>query len=787
MTPVRNASWIERTQRGVLVRLDGGTSVRISALAADVVRVLFLRPEGLQLDRTWTVLALGEDDVPWEGRDRMDESSWPVPAFSVQEGDGCAELRTDALSVGIEFVPFRLVWRLPDGRVFAADRAHHPYMLGSGGAHAHAQVRDPGDFYCGLGDKTGPLNLYGRRLRIAMQDSLGFDARSGDPLYKHWPFLLVRNAATGTGYGVYYDNCARAEFDLGCERDNYYGAYRSYEARDGDLDYYVILGPVLGDVTRRFLWLTGRPALPPRWSLGFAQTAMAIADAPDAQARMEALIERYRTEQIPLGAFHLGSGYTMQEGKRYVFTWNTEKYPDAKELMAQFHGAGIKLVANIKPCLLNDHPAFNEVTSAGGFVRHASGTPVMAQFWDGEGAHIDFTSRAGVAWWQDGLAKQVLATGIDAGWNDNNEYNLPADDATCDGFGRPVSLELVRGVQALLMTRATTERQRAAAPGQRVFTVTRAGCPGIQRYAQTWSGDNTTGWHDLRWNLRTGLQVSLSGLLNTGHDTGGFSGPVPDAELLIRWTQASLVHPRFIMNSWKPDGVFTTPWLHAEALPSIRAAIRLRMQLIPLLYSLVHRAASEGEPVIRPTFLAFGDDPRTWEDCDDLMVGPHILAAPIVAAGERARTVYLPNGPGCWFDFWTEERLRAGEVAVVAAPLDRLPLIVPAGAILPMAEGTGLCVRVFAGLGTGESAFVLVEDDGISVHGPVTRVRVSLSWTPQELVVSCDTTGGYVLPYQTMAVRLPEAERRTVRMEARGGVGLVGEGPPATGRQDRRG
>ena len=103
----------------------------------------------------------------------------------------------------------------------------------------------------------------------------------------------------------------------------------------------------------------------------------------------------------------------------------------------------------------------------------------MAQFWDGEGAHIDFTSRAGVAWWQDGLAKQVLATGIDAGWNDNNEYNLPADDATCDGFGRPVSLELVRGVQALLMTRATTERQRAAAPGQRVFTVTRAGCPGI--------------------------------------------------------------------------------------------------------------------------------------------------------------------------------------------------------------------------------------------------------------------------------------------------------------------
>lgn len=774
MRPVRNAIGIERTERGVLVRLDGGVSVRISALAADIVRVLFLRPEGLRLDRTWTVPAHGADDVPWEGRDRMDESSWPVPAFSVQEGDGRADLRTDALTVGIEFTPFRLVWRLPDEQVFAADRANHPYLLGGGGAHVHAQERDPADFYCGLGDKTGPLNLHGRRLRIAMQDSLGFNARCGDPLYRHWPFLLVRDSATGTGYGVYYDNCARAEFDLGCERDNYYGAYRSYEARDGDLDYYMMLGPTLGDVTRRFLSLTGRPALPPLWSLGFAQTAMAIADAPDAQARMEALIERARSEEIPLGAFHFGSGYTMREGRRYVFTWNTEKYPDAKRLMARFHEAGIKLVANIKPCLLSDHPAFGDVAAAGGFVRDASGAPVMAQFWDGEGAHIDFTSRAGVAWWQNGLAEQVLATGIDAGWNDNNEYNLPADDATCDGFGRPVSLELVRGVHALLMTRATMERQRAAAPGQRVFTVTRAGCPGIQRYAQTWSGDNTTGWHDLRWNLRTGLQMSLSGLLNTGHDTGGFSGPVPDAELLIRWTQASLVHPRFIMNSWKPEGVFTSPWLHPEALPAIREAIRLRMQLVPVLYSLMHRAASDGQPVIRPPFLDFGDDLRTWEDCDELMLGPYLLAAPVVVEGERARSVYLPRGPACWFDFWTEERLRAGAVAVVAAPLDRLPLIVPAGAIVPMAEGADRCVRVFPGPGTGESVFVLVEDDGITDRGPVTTMRIALAWTPQDIVVSCDAIGGYARPYQTMTVRLPAADRRAVRMDTRGAVGLVG-------------
>jgi alpha-glucosidase len=769
--PIRNAAQVGPTERGAVVHLDTrGMTVRISLMAADIVRVLFVREGGLRLDRTWTVVAHGENDVPWEGRDRLDESSWPVPDFELRQADARAELVTHALSVEIGFSPFRLTWRLPDGRVFASDRPLHPYMLGPGGEYLHAQSRDPEDFYCGLGDKTGPLNLHGRRLRMAMQDSLGFDPRAGDPLYKHWPFLLVRDAATGAGYGVYYDNCARSVFDLGCERNNYYGTYRSYEARDGDLDYYVILGPDLGEVTRKFLGLTGRPALPPRWSLGFAQTAMAIADAPDAQAQIEALIARCQAEAIPLSAFHLGSGYTMRDGQRYVFTWNSAKYPDPRRLASRAHAAGVRLVANIKPCLLDDHPAFGEVAAAGGFIRDTAGAPVMAQFWDGEGAHADFTSPAGVAWWQNGLAEQVLAVGIDAGWNDNNEYNLIAEDAVCDCFGRPVPLDLVRGVQPLLMTRATVERQRSAAPGERAFTVTRAGCAGIQRYAQTWSGDNTTNWDNLRWNLRTGLQMSLSGMVNTGHDIGGFTGLVPDAELLIRWTQAGLVHPRFIMNSWKPGGIFTSPWLHEEALPAIRKAIEFRLQLMPTIYSLVHRAASHGELVIRPTFLQWGQDARTWEDCDELMLGPFLLAAPVVVPGQRARRVYLPEGPECWSDFWTEERLRAGTETVVPAPLDRLPLAVPAGAVVPMTAAVSdhdepsRCVRVYPGPGSGESSFVVVEDDGISAVGPASEVRIELSWTRSEVRVGVDVSGGFTLPYDRIAVRLPEAERRRVEL-----------------------
>ena len=140
------------------------------------------------------------------------------------------------------------------------------------------------------------------------------------------------------------------------------------------------------------------------------------------------------------------------------------------------------------------------------------------------------------------------------------------------------------------MTRASAEAQAARTPGSRVYTITRAGMPGCARYAQTWSGDNTTSWHTLRWNQRMGLSMGLSGLFNIGHDIGGFAGPTPDAELLARWMQACALNPRCIMNSWKEDGSVNTPWLHPDATAHIRAAIELRLTLLPYLYSCLHES-----------------------------------------------------------------------------------------------------------------------------------------------------------------------------------------------------
>jgi alpha-glucosidase len=506
---------------------------------------------------------------------------------------------------------------------------------------------------------------------------------------------------------------------------------------------------------------------------------MSLTDAPNAQARLSEFIRLANRNGIPLSAFHFGSGYSSIGPRRYVFTWNRGKFPDPARLVGEFERARIRLVANIKPCLLDDHPAFAGIAARGAFVNAAGGTPAISQFWDGRGAHVDFTHREGVRWWQTSLARELLAYGI-GGWNDNNEYEIWDEAAASAGFGRPIPIARSRPLHSLLMTRATYEAQALHFPDERVFTVTRAGPPGIQRYAQTWSGDNTTSWHTLRWNIRMGLGMSLSGMFNTGHDVGGFAGPVPDAELLVRWVQSATFSPRFIMNSWKIGGAVNTPWLHPGVTPIVRDWIRLRYRLLPYLYSLYWRAAQFGEPMLRPPFYEFDDDPRAFADSDDFMLGPNLLVASVVAPGQRERSVYLPAGPAGWVDFWTGKHIGAGRTHVAPAPLERIPLFVPAGAMIPTTDTADMlrlhdepsrALRIFPGRGRGSSTFTLYEDDGLSHRhraGDHAQIECMLEWTDRAVRVHARKRGGFVLPYEALRVVLPPGEKWRLRLSGDG-------------------
>jgi alpha-glucosidase len=191
----------------------------------------------------------------------------------------------------------------------------------------------------------------------------------------------------------------------------------------------------------------------------------------------------------------------------------------------------------------------------------------------------------------------------------------------------------------------------------------------------------------LRWNIRTGLQMSLSGMFNVGHDVGGFAGPVPGPELFLRWVQACSLNPRMVMNSWKADGTVNVPWLHDSVKADVIAAIRLRYTLMPYLWSLFERAHTHHEPIIRPTFYDFPDDEACYADCDDFMLGDALLVAPVVTDGATTRRVYLPAAAQDWIGFHNGTRFEAGQWHTVDAPLARLPLFVRGGASIPLAGG----------------------------------------------------------------------------------------------------
>ena len=796
MKPFRRAALESADAHGVTVTLDAGWQARVAIVAPGIGRVLLLPPGGLREPHTWAVFD-GQARDPWQGAGRA-QLFGTAPAAALTQQAGQITLSDAQLRVHITLAPFGLHWEQCSGSEWqfcCADRPSFGYASAArSGLTGHWQQRDEHDQYFGLGDKTGPLNKAGRRFRTRQLDAMGYNGESSDPLYKHWPFFIGRRADSGACYGVYYDTLAECTFDFGQEFDNYHGFYRATEIADGDLDCYVLAGPDVSAALARYVALIGGTAMPPRWSLGYANTAMALADVPDAQARIAAFLATAQRLEFPLSSFHFGSGYTSRGKRRYVFTWNLDKFPDPPALMQVFRDAGVRTVANIKPCLLDDHPAFEGVAANGGFVREEGGAIGLDPYWDGWGAHLDFTKASDRRWWQDGLQQQVLEVGFDAGWNDNNEYPIWSETAVTDAQGTNLPIHRSRPLHALLMTQATAERQRALKPAERVYTITRAGTPGSQRLAQTWSGDNTTGWHTLRWNQRMALTMSLSGMFNIGHDIGGFGGPVPDAELLIRWTQACCLVPRMIMNSWKADGSVNSPWLHPEATETIRDAVRLRLHLMPYLYTLMWQAAQQHRPVLRPTFFHFADDATCWHDNDEMMVGPDLLVAPVFAPDQRERTLYLPSGAHAhgWYDYASGQYCPGGTTVTVPAALDHLPLFVRAGALLPttdtlqdrlLTEEPSRALRYYPpprGTAASISAADLFEDDGLQDGDAPTQHRVlrfEAHASDSELRISARHTGTWPLPYVQIRVILPEGESRHLEL-ASGSIALT---PAAAG------
>jgi alpha-glucosidase len=783
------------TQAGSQVTLESaeGFVVHIFILEEDILRLMILPQGELRFPRTWAI-APGLEDVPLEGRDRFSLENFTLPQAEITEQAKRLRIATSRVRLTVQLQGFFCQWEvMQEGRwqPAAADRSTQSYNFGWWDERVyHYLRREPDEMYFGLGERAGDLNRCGQSYRLTNIDAMGYNARTTDPLYKHIPFYLTWKKQSKVPFGLFYDTVSDCTFDMGRELDNYHGFYRYFVADYGDLDYYFIAGATLREIVRRFTWLTGRPAFSPKWGLGYSGSTMTYTDSPNAQERMNEFLAGCEKHDILCDSFHLSSGYTSIGEKRYVFNWNLTKFPDPQGFVKHYLDAGIRLCANIKPCLLRDHPRFAEAAASGLLVRDEDGKPTMVQFWDELGAYLDFTNPKTVKWWKARITESLLRVGVAATWNDNNEFEIWSPEPQIHGFGATRRAIEAKTLQTLMMMRASWEAQREFAPEKRPFLITRSGTVGMQRYVQTWSGDNYTSWETLRYNVKMGIGLALCGISNVGHDIGGFSGPAPDPELLLRWVQFGIFMPRFSIHSWNDDRSVNEPWMYPEITPYIRDLIRFRYRLIPCLYDLLWRSHRDYTPIICPTFYHFPNDERCYLENDDMMLGANLLIAAVVEPGKGARTVYLPGGRG-WYDFWSGDYYHGGQEIVLAAPWDRPPLLAGEGCAIALnvaeqhflnrADQRGFCL--FPPKFEGQFESSCFEDDGESEgyrEGHYWTWQLQITASRSEMLVKIDREGeGYSKSTQ-ISLLLPRQENRRVEL---GGGSIVADTSGAANRE----
>jgi len=579
--------------------------------------------------------------------------------------------------------------------------------------------------FLGFGAKTGPLDKRGRVVRMRSRD---VPVREGvDPLYASIPFFVRLSPCAGAARadGVLLEGAAPARFDVAASDPSRV----AIETRARGIDVLLLPGPLPADVLRRYSARTGRAPRPPLWALGHHQSRWGYRSA----RQLRRIAREARAHRIPTDAIHLDIDH--MDGYR-VFTWHPRRFPDPPGLVAELAAQGFRTVTIVDPGVKVDPRwrTFREGAERDAFLRRADGAPFKLRVWPGDAALPDF-ARPDVRQWWGGLHAPLVAAGVAGIWNDMNEpagwardvrlgrLILPLARQDLSGVGQAdpadpeqrVPHEHVRNAYGHLECRATREGLEKLAPGRRPFVLSRSGGAGIQRWAALWTGDTTSSWAQLRLSLRMLLGLSLSGVPFCGADIGGFAGWC-GPELFARWMQIGALQPFARTHSmWLKHR--QEPWRFGRRVEAVaRAALELRMRLLPYLYGLFCEAEASGAPVWRPLAWDHPGDPEAVAVDDQVAIGRDLLAAPVLARGARRRSVYLPAGT--WFGFEDGARWIGPRRVDVAAPLERIPLFARGGSVIATrspvlhvgeAPHEPLVLEVFPG---GEGAATVIEDDG---------------------------------------------------------------------------
>ncbi len=516
------------------------------------------------------------------------------------------------------------------------------------------------DRYYGLGEKWNAVEKTGTRSTVWCSDTCG--SNSNDMAYKPLPLIHCDQ-----GWSLLLHSTFRSHWEIG----TFSYINGSVLVEDERLDLLLWTGRDLKEQIATYATLTGRPAMPPKWAFGTWMSRCQYMNQGEAEEAMRGLRER----GIPADVIHLDP---MWMPRHYYFKigvdacdfdWNDQGFPDHRALFARWRDDGFHTCLWVNPYLPETHPIYTEATNSGYLLRDATGG--IARLSHGEAVGmVDFTNPAAKAWWQ-GKLEGCLRDGAAVIKPDYGD-RVPESAVAHNGM---------RGSELhnlYLHLYCETAYQAAVAVRGEGIVWRRAGFIGTQRYPGTWAGDTQTTWEAFRCCLRGGLSAGFGAEGLWSHDIGGFCGPMPSPELFIRWMQLGFLSPftRFHGNGLRE------PWHYGDTATAVAQHYgQLRYRLIPYLLAAAEEACARGLPLQRALALEFQGQPGVERIDDQLLLGPDLLLNPVQEAGARTRTAWLPEA--LWHPLDGGAPLAGGRFAVLPAPLERMPVLVRGGALIP--------------------------------------------------------------------------------------------------------
>ncbi len=523
----------------------------------------------------------------------------------------------------------------------------------------------------GTGEVAGPLLRNGRKTVAWNTDSFAYTEETPS-LYQSHPWVLAVRE-DGTAYGVLADTTWRCEIDLAD------GIRFTADGPEPGFAVVVIDRSSPQEVVTGLADLTGKMPMPPQWAIGYHQCRYSY----NPESKVRQIAKGFRDRHIPCDVIWMDIDY--MNGYR-VFTFDPEQFPNPTALNADLHQQGFHTIWMIDPGVKAEpgYAVYDSGTAGDHWVKRADGSVYKGEVWPGWCVFPDFTRAPTRRWWA-GLYKDFLGTGVDGVWNDMNEpavFNVPSKTMPednvhrgGDGLGAGPHAPF-HNVYGMLMARGTREGIQAASPDKRPFVLTRANYLGGQRYAATWTGDNSAEWGDLEASIPMILNLGLSGQPFAGPDIGGFNGngnEATRARMFARWMGIGALLP-FARGHTAKGNVDKEPWAFGpETETTCRQALQRRYRLLPYLYTVFREASQTGLPVVRPLFFADPKDAALRSEDDAFLLGADLLvAAKVTPLGDREPA--LPKGDWRRIDLVTE-----------GANPDLPVLRIRSGAILPLA------------------------------------------------------------------------------------------------------